>query len=152
MQLEYKNVKFKCDSPIDESEAQAYVDMYLERFGDNLKTLYVKSDGDYADIKWALKSDDVPFERINRRTYFRVGSSVRFNPSQYFEAWMLEHVKNPDPQLEEYMQKHILKKQRKSQSISAMRQEWDRIVCNDMDIADCVDNSIYKCKINNDRK
>lgn len=83
MQYEYKGVAFTCDTDIDESEAQAYVEQFLEKHPD-LRSLDVEIDGDYANVHYKL-SDKPPFERIRRITGYLVGTLDRFNDAKRAE-------------------------------------------------------------------
>lgn len=68
---------------LPEEELDAYIDRGLKKRGDNLRTIDIKIDGDYADITY---SDKAPgFDRIRRITGYLVGTLDRFNDAKRSE-------------------------------------------------------------------
>ncbi|MCI9129966.1 MAG: hypothetical protein HFJ65_06645 [Eggerthellaceae bacterium] len=91
MQYESNNIILTCDTDINQDEAQAYIDHYLEKFP-NLAALDIKIDSDYADVTYTLQ-DSPAFERVRRITGYLVGTLDRFNDAKRAEE--ADRVKHP---------------------------------------------------------
>lgn len=83
LKMDYKGVAFECDMDIDEKEAIAYIEKYLDEKGP-LESIRVEIDGDYANV-WYSKGKPVPFQRIRRITGYLVGTLDRFNDAKRAE-------------------------------------------------------------------
>lgn len=84
MIYEYKGIQFVCDTDIDETEAQAYIERGLanpEYKG--LKSIEARIDGDEVELKYHL--DGVHFNRLRRITGYLVGNMNRWNDGKRAE-------------------------------------------------------------------
>ena len=68
---------------IEEKERQAYVDYLEKKYQRKLKSLDIKVDGDYVDLKYEF--EQVPFERIRRITGYLVGTMDQWNDAKSAE-------------------------------------------------------------------
>lgn len=102
MVYEYQGVSLACDTDIDETEAQAYIEHYQEKFNYGVASLDIKIDGDFADVHYTLK-DAPDFERIRRITGYLVGTLDRFNDGKRAEeAERVKHSLTPTPERIDY--------------------------------------------------
>lgn len=76
---------------ISEEEKNAYIARGREKYGRLLRSVDVKLDGDYADIRYHVAN--VPFDRIRRITGYLVGTLDRFNNAKRAEE--KDRVKHP---------------------------------------------------------
>ena len=68
---------------LSEQEKQAYIDHIIEKNGKKPAHVEVTVDGDYVDLKYYL--EDIPFERIRRRTGYLVGTMDKWNDGKTAE-------------------------------------------------------------------
>lgn len=76
---------------ISENEQAAYVDRALEKFGDSLEGIDIELDGEFARIRYHLKTQ--PFERVRRITGYLVGTMDKWNNAKRAEEH--DRVKHP---------------------------------------------------------
>ena len=70
--------------PIGEEEQKAYLIRALEKYGEQLKGLEIRVDGDEAMLSYYLNSPR-PFERVRRITGYLVGTLDRWNNAKQAE-------------------------------------------------------------------
>lgn len=68
---------------ISEQELTAYQERGLEKFGDALKEMDVKVDGDEVELTYHVKNP--PFERVRRITGYLAGTLDRWNNAKQAE-------------------------------------------------------------------
>ncbi len=68
---------------VSPAEQQAYVDYLEKKYNRKLKTLDIKVDGDFVDLRYEF--DSVPFERIRRITGYLVGTMDNWNNAKSAE-------------------------------------------------------------------
>lgn len=66
-----------------EEEAGNYVARGREKYGDKLKGIHAKLDGEFVELRYDIGS--VPFQRIRRITGYLVGTMERWNDSKCAE-------------------------------------------------------------------
>lgn len=69
--------------PIGQEELLAYQDRAQEKYGDTLKELDIKVDGDEVELTYKLEGQ--PFERVRRITGYLVGTLDRWNNAKQAE-------------------------------------------------------------------
>lgn len=73
-----------CTVELDEREKQAYIDYVQKKNpGQEIKSLIVKLDGDYVDLKYEVVP--IPFQRIRRITGYLVGDTTTWNDAKLNE-------------------------------------------------------------------
>ena len=70
-------------SDVSPREQQAYVDYLEKKYQRKLKTLDIKTDGDFVDLHYEF--EEVPFERIRRITGYLVGTMDNWNDAKTAE-------------------------------------------------------------------
>lgn len=68
---------------IEKAEVEQYIRRGRDKYG-IIKSITIKADGDFADIKYQISSR--PFERIRRITGYLVGTLDRFNDAKRAEV------------------------------------------------------------------
>lgn len=68
---------------IDQKELEAYQQRGLEKFGEALKEMDIKVEGDNVELTYHL--DNPPFERVRRITGYLVGTLDRWNNAKQAE-------------------------------------------------------------------
>lgn len=69
--------------PISREEAQAYVDYIEDKYNRKLRSIDIKVDGDYVDLRYEFVA--IPFERIRRITGYLVGTMDSWNDAKAAE-------------------------------------------------------------------
>lgn len=71
---------------ISDTEINAYIDYGKKKYsGREITGITIKTDGDYVDLKYDFKPEDIPFDRIRRITGYLVGTLDRFNDGKRAE-------------------------------------------------------------------
>jgi len=68
---------------LPEDEAARYVERGREKYGDALKGIDIKVDGEYVELSYDIGR--IPFQRIRRITGYLVGTMERWNDSKTAE-------------------------------------------------------------------
>ena len=68
---------------VSPAEQQAYVDYLEKKYQRKLKSLDIKVDGEFVDLKYEF--EQVPFERIRRITGYLVGTMDQWNDAKSAE-------------------------------------------------------------------
>ena len=68
---------------MNEEEAARYVERGREKYGDKLKGIFIKVDGDFVELSYDIGA--VPFQRIRRITGYLVGTMDRWNNAKCAE-------------------------------------------------------------------
>lgn len=83
MQIVRREIIIHTNVDIPEEEIDAYIDRGLEKMGENLRSIEIEIDGDYANLTYSQKSPR--FDRIRRITGYLVGTLDRFNDAKRAE-------------------------------------------------------------------
>ena len=68
---------------MNEEEAARYVERGREKYGDKMKGIFIKVDGDFVELSYDIGT--VPFQRIRRITGYLVGTMDRWNNAKCAE-------------------------------------------------------------------
>lgn len=83
---EVDGVVIRSNEELSEEEIKSYINYGRDKYPDReIIGIEIKTDGDYADLKFELKPKP-PFERIRRITGYLVGTLDRFNNGKLAEV------------------------------------------------------------------
>lgn len=71
------------NGPVEQEEVLAYQTRALEKYGDSLKALDIRIDGEDVELTYHL--EDRPFERVRRITGYLVGTMEQWNDAKKAE-------------------------------------------------------------------